>query len=109
MDVVTTSEVNVSVTIDNPQHLPDLVAELSTFAEVSTEPDMALLCVVGEGLQADPRLFAQVVGMLDDVSCRMVSQSASRRNLTFVLREADLAHAMKRLHDGCFAALHPTQ
>jgi len=107
VDVVTTSEVNVSVTIDNPCHLPELVAELSTFANVSTEPDMALLCVVGEGLQADPRLFPRVVGMLDDIACRMVSQSASRRNLTFVLRETDLPRAMKRLHDQCFATLHP--
>ena len=86
VDVVTTSEVNVSVTIDNAVHLADLVADLSTFAAVSTEPDMALLCVVGEGLQADPTLFPRVVGTLDGISCRMVSQSASRRNLTFVLR-----------------------
>ena len=103
VDVVTTSEVNVSVTIDNPAHLADLVANLSTFAEVSTEPDMALLCVVGEGLRADPTLFPQVVGTLDGISCRMVSQSASRRNLTFVLRETDLAQALTRLHDHCFA------
>ena len=90
VDVVTTSEVNVSVTIDNPSRLRELVAELSTFAAVSTEPDMALLCIVGDGLQADPHLFPRVVCMLDGISCRMVSQSASRRNLTFVLREADL-------------------
>lgn len=108
VDVVTTSEVNVSVTIDNPSHLRELTAALSTFADVSTEPDMALLCVVGEGLQSDPHLFAQVVGMLDDVSCRMVSQSASRRNLTFVLHGSDLTRAMTRLHDGCFPALHQT-
>ena len=107
VDVVTTSEVNVSVTIDNPSRLRELVAELSTFAAVSTEPDMALLCIVGDGLQADPHLFPRVVGMLDGISCRMVSQSASRRNLTFVLREADLARAMMRLHDQCIATLHP--
>ena len=59
VDVVTTSEVNVSVTIDSPVHLDALVAELSTFADVSTEPEMALLCVVGDGLQADPTLFPQ--------------------------------------------------
>lgn len=103
VDVVTTSEVNVSVTIDNPVHLPDLVAQVSAFAEVSTEPDMALLCVVGEGLQADPTLFPRVVSALDGIACRMVSQSASRRNLTFVLRERELALAMSRLHDYFFA------
>ena len=98
VDVVTTSEVNVSVTIDSPAHLDALVAELSTFADVSTEPEMALLCVVGDGLQADPTLFPRVVGALDEIACRMVSQSASRRNLTFVLRESDLGPAMIRLH-----------
>ena len=98
VDVVTTSEVNVSVTIDSPAHLDALVADLSTFADVSTEPEMALLCVVGDGLQADPTLFPRVVGALDKIACRMVSQSASRRNLTFVLRESDLGPAMIRLH-----------
>ena len=98
VDVVTTSEVNVSVTIDSPAHLDALVAELSTFADVSTEPEMALLCVVGDGLQADPTLFPRVVGALNEIACRMVSQSASRRNLTFVLRETDLGPAMIRLH-----------
>ena len=103
VDVVTTSEVNVSVTIDDPGHLDQLVTELSTFAEVSTVPDMALLCVVGERLHDDPMLFPQVVGALAGIGCRMVSQSASRRNLTFVLGEPDLPLAMTRLHDHFFA------
>ena len=102
VDVVTTSEVNVSVTIDDPTHLADLVAALSTFADVSTEPDMALLCVVGERLHDDPGLFAQTVGALGNISCRMVSESASRRNLTFVLHERELPRAMTRLHDHFF-------
>lgn len=103
VDVVTTSEVNVSVTIDDPTRLDGLVTELSTFAEVSTEPDMALLCVVGEHLKDDPTLFPQVVSALGGIACRMVSQSASRRNLTFVLGQPDLARAMTRLHDHFFA------
>ena len=102
VDVVTTSEVNVSVTIDDPTHLADLIAALSTFADVSTEPDMALLCVVGERLHDDPSLFAQTVRALGNISCRMVSESASRRNLTFVLHEHELSLAMTRLHDHFF-------
>ena len=98
VDVVTTPEVNVSVTIDSPAHLDALVAELSTFADVSTEPEMALLYVVGDGLQADPTFFPKVVGALDGIACPMVSQLASRRNLTFVLQENDLGQAITRLH-----------
>ena len=103
VDVVTTSEVNVSVTIDDPGRLDQLVAELSRFAEVSTEPDMALLCVVGERLHDDPMLFPQVIGALGGIGCRMVSQSASRLNLTFVLRESELPLAMTRLHEHFFS------
>ena len=102
VDVVTTSEVNVSVTIDDASRLADLVAEVSAFAEVATEPAMALLCVVGDNLHDDPSMFARVVGALDGIGCRMVSQSASRRNITFVLRERDLADAMTRLHEHFF-------
>ena len=105
VDVVTTSEVNVSVTIDDATRLTPLVAQLSTFAEVSTEPDMALLCVVGERLHDDPGLFAETVGALGDISCRMVSESASRRNLTFVLHERELPFAMTRLHDHFFTGV----
>ena len=105
VDVVTTSEVNVSVTIDDPTHIAALVAELSTFAEVSTEANMALLCVVGERLHDDPGLFAQTVGALGNITCRMVSESASRRNLTFVLHERELPLAMTRLHDHFFASV----
>ena len=103
VDVVTTSEVGVSVTIDDPTHLDALVTELSAFADVSTEPEMALLCIVGERLHDDPNLFAEIVGALGSIACRMVSQSASRRNLTFVLREQELPLAMTRLHEHFFA------
>ena len=103
VDVVTTSEVDVSVTIDDPRHLDALVAELSAFADVSTEPKMALLCIVGERLHDDPSLFPKIVTALGSIAFRMVSQSASRRNLTFVLRERDLPLAMTRLHDHFFA------
>lgn len=99
VDVVTTSEVDVSVTIDDPTHLDALVTELSAFADVSTEPEMALLCIVGERLHDDPNLFAEIVSALGGVTCRMVSQSASRRNLTFVLRECELPLAITRLYE----------
>jgi aspartate kinase len=104
VDVVTTSEVSVSVTVDDPRRLPEIVEALSGFAEVSCEPGMAIVCVVGDGLQADPRLVADVLSALDGVPLRMVSQAASRRNLTFVIRETDLATSLFRIHERYFAA-----
>lgn len=103
VDVVTTSEVSVSVTIDDARRLPAIVDALSEFAEVSCDDQMAIVCVVGDGLQRDPALAARVLASIGDVPLRMVSQAASRRNLTFVIREADLAGALRRLHGAFFA------
>jgi aspartate kinase len=103
VDVVTTSEVSVSVTVDDRRHLDAIVEELSHFAEVAVEPEMALLCAVGDRLRAEPSIAARVVGVLEEVPLRMISQAASRRNITVIMRQADLPHAMHRLHQEFFA------
>ena len=102
VDVVTTSEVSVSVTVDDRQRLTPLLEALSEFAEVSCERNMALVCVVGSRLSTDPCMFSQVVSVLGDINLGMVSQAASRRNITFVLSEAELLTAMTRMHDHFF-------
>jgi aspartate kinase len=102
VDVVTTSEVSVSVTVDNPRRLDDVVSNLRNFADVSCEPDMAIVCAVGENLRADPALFTRAVAALDRIPLKLVSQAASRRNITFVLRDPDVPDAMNRLHDAFF-------
>lgn len=104
VDVVTTSEVSVSVTVDDRRRLPAIIETLSEFAEVRCEHDMAIVCAVGEGLQNEPSLAGQVLLGVGDVPLRMVSQAASRRNVTFVIREADLPVALGRLHDRFFVA-----
>jgi aspartate kinase len=102
VDVVTTSEVSVSVTVDNTRRLDDILGNLRTFAEVACEPQMAIVCIVGENLRADPTLFARAVTSLERIPLRLVSQAASRRNITFVLRDADVPEAMSRLHAAFF-------
>jgi aspartate kinase len=103
VDVITTSEVTVSVTVDDRRRLPSILAALSEFAEVETEHDMAIVCVVGEALQTDPAIIGRVLQGVGGVQIRLVSQAASRSNVTFVLREADLAAALNRLHQQFFA------
>jgi aspartate kinase len=98
VDVVTTSEVSVSVTIDDARRLEEVVGALREFAEVTVEPEMAILCAVGDTLRAEPHLAVRIIAALDGFALRMVSQAASRRNLTVVLREQDAARAMSRLH-----------
>lgn len=107
VDVVTTSEVSVSVTVDDRRRLPAIVDALSEFAEVSLEHDMAIVCAVGEGLKHEPRLVARVFDAVGDVPVKLLSQAASRRNITFVIREADVPLVLGRLHDAFFAAAAP--
>ena len=102
VDMVTTSEVSVSVTIDDVRHLDEIEEALSEFASVSIERNMSLLCAVGDVLQHEPEMAARVVGVFEEVPLRMISQAASRRNITVVLRQGDLPHAMERLHEEFF-------
>ena len=103
VDVVTTSEVTVSVTVDDRRHLEPIVEELSEFSQVSVDHEMALLCAVGDRLRNEPAIAARAVGVLEEVPLRMISQAASRRNITVILRQADLPHAMNRLHEEFFS------
>ena len=102
VDVVTTSEVSVSVTVDDTRRLEAILDNLHNFAEASCEREMAIICAVGENFRADQTLFGRAVTALDRIPLRMVSQAASRRNITFVLRDADVPHAMMRLHETFF-------
>ncbi len=98
VDVVTTSEVSVSVTIDDRRALDAIVAELSAFADVACEEGMAIVCAVGETLRRDASLATRVLGALEGVPLAMVSQGGSRKNITVVLRDDDVKAAMERLH-----------
>jgi aspartate kinase len=102
VDVVTTSEVSVSMTIDDRRNLEPLVAALRTLGDVSVESEMALVCAVGDRLRAEPEIAARVVTVLEEVPLRMISQAAARRNITVIMRQADLGHAMQRLHEEFF-------
>jgi aspartate kinase len=107
VDVVTTSEVSVSVTIDDCRRLGPIREELSAFAEVVVEDRMALIGVVGDNLPADPQTFARIVTALGRTPLKLVSQAASRRNVTVVLPEAHLAGAVASLHDEFFSDPQP--
>jgi aspartate kinase len=102
VDVVTTSEVSVSVTVDDTRRLEAILDNLHNFAEASCEREMAIICAVGENLRVDPTLFGRAVTSLERIPLRLVSQAGSRRNVTFVLRDTDVPHAMMRLHETFF-------
>ena len=109
VDVVTTSEVSVSVTIDDNRRGPEIVAALLEIAEVTVEEQMAILTVVGDRLATNSTLAARIIGAMTGFPLRMISQAASRKNLTIVLPEASLAPAMMHLHRELFPITETTR
>ena len=102
VDVVTTSEVSVSLTVDDTASLDGIVADLRGLGTVSLEPDRAIVCVVGEGLRTTPGIAARVFATVRDINVSLISQGASRVNLTFVVEEARVREAVCRLHQAFF-------
>lgn len=102
VDVVTTSEVSVSVTIDDTRRLPEISAALREVADVTREDRMAIISAVGDGLQRDPSFVCDLLQAVRGIPIRMVSQAAARRNVTLVLRESDLEPALVRIHERFF-------
>jgi len=102
VDVVTTSEVSVSLSLDDTSALPGIVAELEKLGSVSVEEKKAILCIVGEGLRSTPGIAARVFSTISDINVSLISQGASRINLTFAVEEARVREAVIRLHKEFF-------
>ena len=107
VDVVSTSEVSVSLTVDSNESIPALAADLGKLADVKYEGRKAIVCLVGENLREIPGIAAHVFGELSDVKIRMISQGASEINLTFVIDEDQVPSVIGRLHKAFFSELDP--
>jgi aspartate kinase len=107
VDMVATSEVSVSLTIDNDSHLDQICAELEKFAEVSVERGQAIVCIVGENIRYTPGISARVFDALRHVNVRMISQGASRLNISIVVAQMDLRAAVEALHSEFFSNVDP--
>jgi aspartate kinase len=105
VDMVSTAEVSVSLTIDNTRQLEKILAELRQFADVDTEEGQAIVCLVGDNIRYTPGVAARVFGALNGINIRMISQGASLLNLSLVVSEGDLAAAVKSLHAEFFGKL----
>jgi aspartate kinase len=107
VDVVSTSEVSVSLTTDSNESIPALAADLAKLADVKYEGRKAIVCLVGENLRETPGIAGRVFGELADVKIRMISQGASEINLTFVIEEDAVPEVVRRLHTTFFSDLDP--
>jgi aspartate kinase len=102
IDVISTSEVSVALTLDDAAELDKIVAELSRLGDVEAEPGYAVICVVGEGLRASTGLASKIFSTIDDINIALVSHGASAVNLTFVVKEVEVPAVIKKLHSNFF-------
>lgn len=108
VDMVATSEVSVSLTIDNPTRLSAILEELRQFAEVQSENGQAIVCLVGDNIRQTPGVANRLFRALSKVNVRMISQGASKLNMSVVVAESDLRPAVESLHEEFFSDLDPT-
>lgn len=107
VDMLATSEVSVSLTIDNPGAADAIRTELESFSEVSTLENQAIVCLVGEGIGQSRSVAARAFSALNGIRPRIVSQGASQLNLSLVLDAADLTAAVTSLHREFFTEFDP--
>jgi aspartate kinase len=102
IDVISTSEVSLALTVDNTSSLENVVADLKRLGDVDIAEGNAVVCVVGEGLRESSGLASKIFSTLEDVNISLISHGASSVNLTFVVKEDQLVPVVKKLHDTFF-------
>ena len=102
VDMVSTSEVSVSLTVDSNDKLPAIAADLSQLADVKYEGRKALVCMVGDDIRGRSGMAAQVFNAIRHINVRMISQGASEINMSFMIDEDDADEAVRSLHAAFF-------
>lgn len=101
VDLVSVSEVNVSVTLDNVDHLDDAVAQLERFAKVSINSNFGIVSLVGEQVASTAHIIREISDLFDeyDISIKMISLGASDTNISLVLEALQIDEAVRVIHD----------
>jgi aspartate kinase len=107
VDMVSTSEVSVSLTVDSNEAIPAIAADLEKLADVKYEGRKAIVCLVGENIRGTRGIAAKVFGAIPELEVRMISQGASEINISFVIDEEDIEEAVRALHRAFFSELDP--
>jgi aspartate kinase len=102
VDVLASSEVSVSLTIEDPSHLDRVRRELEDLGETWVDEGRAIVAVVGIGLKTTPGLAARVFGAVKGTCVEVISQGASAINMTFIVREEDGPEVVRQLHQEFF-------
>ena len=102
VDMIATSEVSVSLTLDNATKLPLILEDLRALGEVKVDENLTLLCLVGANLRYTPGVAAEVFGSIRDINVLMVSHGASHINLSFLVDQKEADKAIHQLHQYFF-------
>ena len=102
VDMVATSEVSVSLTLDNVSWLDAIVEDLKSLGEVEVATNMALICLVGNNLKYTPGVARRAFGSIADINILMVSHGASNINFSFIVDQNDADSAIQKLHADFF-------
>ena len=102
IDMVTTSEVGVSVTIDNRKHLEEIVNDLKKYGTVTVDDEMVIICVVGDLEWDNVGFEARIVNALKDIPVRMISYGGSNYNVSLLIKKDDKKRALQALSDYLF-------
>ena len=107
VDVVTTSEVSVSMTLDSTDRLDQLKRDLEGIGQVTVETGKAIVCVIGDNLKFTPGVAAKLFRAVETTNVNMISQGASEINLTFVIDESKVENVVRALHENFFVEADP--
>lgn len=102
IDMIATSEVGVSMSIDNAAHLSDIVNELKKYGTVTVDSDMCIVCVVGDLDWSNLGFETLTMEAMKDIPVRMISYGGSNYNISFLIREADKKRALQSLSSVLF-------
>ena len=104
VDVVSTSEVSVSLTVDNGKDVESILSELKQISDVEVAKNKSIICIVGEGLKETTGIISKTFGILEKnkINIEMISQGASKINITFIVDGKDTNKAVRLLHRGFF-------
>jgi aspartate kinase len=102
IDMITTSEVAVSLTIDNDAALNDIVRELETFSTVGVDKDLTIICIVGNEIGEQPGTLKKVFDCVSNINVRMVSFGGSIHNISMLVDAADKKQVLQQLNSGVF-------
>ena len=103
VDMITTSEVSVSVTIDNDEHLEEIIAELRQFADLEEcDNDQTIVCIVGNFSADKEGIALKVLDAMKNIPIRMISYGASEHNISLLIHGKHKAEALNALNERCF-------